>query len=88
VDGTCSGTCKESNVTHLGGTPHLEIQGSYDVDSCELEGFLGFYPVGGKWNFNLLTTVVSRHLAWKTSVQHFLYGLTCTQNPKFFSEFG
>jgi hypothetical protein len=60
---------------------------SREVDACDREGFLGFYPVGGKRRFNLVTAGVFSHLARKTSVQHLLYGLTCTQYPELFSQF-
>jgi hypothetical protein len=82
-----NGTCKESNITFSHVTPHLDIQGPCEVNSCKPEGFLGRHPVCGKWSLDLVTMVGFSHLARKISVQH-LHGLTCTQNTKFFSEFG
>jgi len=56
MDSTCSGACEESNITLSDVAPHLDIRGSCEVNSCDLEGFLGLYPVSGKWSFSLLTT--------------------------------
>jgi hypothetical protein len=84
---TCGSTCKESNITFSYVTPHIDIQRPCEVNSCNPEGFLGRHPVCGKWSLDLVIGVDFSHLARKTYVQHLLYGLTCTQNPKFFSEF-
>jgi len=88
MNGTCSGTCKESNITFSDVAPHLDTQRTCEFNSCNPESFLGLYPVCGKWNLDLVTLVGFSHLARKTFVQHLLNGLTCTQNAKFFSEFG
>jgi len=85
---TCSSICKENNITFSHVTPHLNIQRTCKIDSCNPEGFLGYHPICGKWRLDLVTVVGFSHLARKASVQHLLYGLTCTQNPKFFSELG
>jgi len=53
-----------------------------------LKFFWVYHPVCGKWSLDLVTVVGFSYLARKTFLQHLLYGLTCTLNPKFFSEFG
>jgi hypothetical protein len=88
MNGTCGSTCKENNITFSHVTPHLNIQRPCKIDSCNPEGFLGCHPVCGKWRLDLVTVVGFSHLARKTSVQRFLYGLTCPQDPKFFPKFG
>jgi len=85
VDGTCVTTCKECDVTLSHVTPHLDIQRSSKVNSCDYKGFLGLYPVGWKWNFDLLTVGIFCYFARNTFAQHILYGLTCVQYPKLLS---
>ena len=88
MNSTCSNICKESNKTFSHVTLHLDIQRPCEVNSCNPKGFLEYHPVCGKWGFDLVTVMGFSHFARTTSLQHLLYGLTCTQNPKFFSQFG
>jgi hypothetical protein len=87
VDSSYGSASKEHNLDLLDLAPHIHKQGSCEVNSCDLKGFLAFNPISGKWSLNLTTTKIFSHLAREKSMQHLLYGLTCTQNPKLFSEF-
>jgi hypothetical protein len=87
MDSAYGSASKEHNIALLDLAPHPHKQGSREVNSCDPKGFLAFHPISGKWSLNLTTTKIFSHLARETGMQHLLYGLTCTQNPKIFSEF-
>jgi hypothetical protein len=87
VDSPCSRACEERNIILCDVAPHLDIQRSRKIHSCDPKRFLVFYPVGGE-RASIFYHGGFFRLARGTFVQRPSDGLASTQYPELFPECG
>jgi hypothetical protein len=80
----CTG--EEHDVSFLCQAPHLDVQGTCEVDTGDGEGLSGFETIGWQWCFNFFASVVSCNFAGQAAVEHLLYRLSGSEDPKFISQ--
>jgi hypothetical protein len=66
----CSGHCagEEYDVSFLCQTPHLDIEGTREIDTSDRERFSEFETIGRQWCFNFLGWGVSGNFAGQAVV--------------------